>query len=152
MLSPYLQLGKCEATTGAHTTVVLDGRAAHHRSQLIDRARSDLCGLLVAGLTAAQFAARLGGFGSDHLACTTGATALRAVRGDLPGQSALGPGVASPCGSLRGVSSDMLRRSIMRSFVSALTVVLDLLVVLDRLGCRISIVKPLEMTVPGSPS
>jgi len=37
--------------------------------------------------------------------CTAGATALMVVvRGELPGRSARGHGVASPCGSLRNVS------------------------------------------------
>ncbi len=99
----YLQLGEGESTTGAHTAIVLERGAAHNWPQLVDRARCDLCGLLVAGLTTAQLAAGLGGGVRTLLSyCTTGATALSTagVRGELPGQSARGHGVASPCGSL----------------------------------------------------
>lgn len=109
---PYLQLGKREATTGAHATVVLEGRATHHRPQTVDWARGELGGLLVAGIASAQLATGLQqkrmvrkGVHLSH--CTTGATALksRGVRGELPGQSARGHGAASPCGSLRVFSS-----------------------------------------------
>jgi hypothetical protein len=37
----YLELSKGEATAGADTTVVLDGRASNNRPQLVDGAGSD---------------------------------------------------------------------------------------------------------------
>jgi hypothetical protein len=132
----YLKLGEGEATTSAHTTVVLDGRAAHDWPQTIDGARSDFGGLLVTSVATAELAPRLeeGGMSELTVICTTGATTLKSVgmRGELPGQSALGHGVASPCGSLRDVSRASTGLG-MCEWVICLTVVLDLLVVLDRL-------------------
>ena len=63
--------------------------------------------------------------------CTAGATALSTggVRRELPGRSARGHGVASPCGSLFNVSARQFGLAIIGMFP---TVVLDLLVVLDR--------------------
>lgn len=58
--SAYLQLSKRETTTGAHATVVFDSRAAHDRSESVDRARSDFGGFRNAGLAAALLTARLG--------------------------------------------------------------------------------------------
>ncbi len=57
--SSYLQLGESEASTSAHTTIVLDSRAAHNRSQSINRTRSDLDSFRNASLTAALLAAGL---------------------------------------------------------------------------------------------
>ena len=55
----YLQLGESETSTSAHTTVVLDSRAAHDRSQPIDGTRSDFGSFRNARLTAALLAAGL---------------------------------------------------------------------------------------------
>ena len=76
---------------------------------------------------------------SGHDSCTTGATALSTAgaRGELPGRSARGHGVASPCGSLGGVS-ECLKGIWICELVFGRTVVLDLLVVLDRLHQCIS--------------
>lgn len=57
-----------------------------------------------------------------------GATALRGVRGDLPGRSERARGAANPCGNLPRVS--MRRPRVSRE--SRHTVVLNLLIVLDR--------------------
>ena len=62
------------------------------------------------------------------LMCTTGAAALRVMRGDLPGRSARGHGAASPCGSLRCESAEIIH---LRG-VYGCTVVGQLLVVLER--------------------
>lgn len=56
----YLQLGESETSTSAHTTVVLDSRTAHDRSQSIDRTRSDFGSFRNASLTAALLASGLG--------------------------------------------------------------------------------------------
>lgn len=98
----YLQLSEGEATASAHTAIVLDGRAAHYRPQFVDGARSELGGLLYAGIAARLLLAGLS-WRICQIMCTTGATALSLLRmrGELPGRSARGHGVASPCGSLR---------------------------------------------------
>ena len=56
-----------------------------------------------------------------------GASALKRGRGELPGRSACGHGVASPCGNLWSVSIN-----IVEVVLCDITVVLDLLVVFDR--------------------
>ena len=58
-ISSYLQLGEREATASAHTAVVLDGRAADHRPQAVDRARCDLSSLLLASIPTALLATGL---------------------------------------------------------------------------------------------
>ena len=37
----YLELSQGETAAGADTTVVLDGRASHNRSELVDRSGSE---------------------------------------------------------------------------------------------------------------
>jgi hypothetical protein len=55
----YLQLGKGETTTGTDTAVVLDGRAPHNGTQLVDGARGNSGGLRETGLTTAVLATGL---------------------------------------------------------------------------------------------
>lgn len=50
-MSIYLQLGESETTAGTDTAVVLDGRAPHNGTQLVDRTRSNGGGLGDTGLT-----------------------------------------------------------------------------------------------------
>lgn len=57
----YLQLRDREATTGAHTTVVLDGGAAHDRPELVDGTRGELGGLFGARIPARLLLAGLFG-------------------------------------------------------------------------------------------
>lgn len=112
----YLQLNERETTTGAHAAVVLDGRASDNRAELVDWARSQLGGLVLAGIASAGLTTGLfEESGVRTLLCTAGATALK-VRGELPGRSARGHGVASPCGNLRHVSgsSSMRRINVLR--------------------------------------
>ena len=54
-----LQLGKCEATSGAHTSVVLDRRATHDWSQSIDGTRCDFGSFLDASTSTSLLAGRL---------------------------------------------------------------------------------------------
>lgn len=58
-LVAHLQLGEREATTRTHAAVVLEGRAANDRPQLVDWARSDLGDLLNASIATALLAASL---------------------------------------------------------------------------------------------
>ena len=55
----HLQLGQREAAAGPHAAVILGGRAAHGRPQLVDGAGRDLCNFGYPGLSAAQLAAGL---------------------------------------------------------------------------------------------
>ena len=53
---PYLQLSERETTTSANAAVVLDGRVADDRPQLVDWARCELRSLLNAGIASAGLA------------------------------------------------------------------------------------------------
>lgn len=55
----YLQLSESESTTGTDTAVVLDSRATHNGTQLVNRTRGNSGGLRKTGLTTAVLAARL---------------------------------------------------------------------------------------------
>ena len=55
----YLQLSERETTASAHAAVVLDGRVADDRPQLVDWARRKLGSLLDAGIASAGLATRL---------------------------------------------------------------------------------------------
>ena len=55
----YLQLSPGETTTRPDTTVVLDGRASHNGTQLVNRTGSDGGGLSETGITSAVLATGL---------------------------------------------------------------------------------------------
>lgn len=55
----YLELGKRKASAGANATVVLDGRASHNRSQLVDGTRRNGGGFCDTRISATELAARL---------------------------------------------------------------------------------------------
>lgn len=57
----YLQLSTGETTTTPDTTVVLDGRASHNGTQLVNRTGSDGSGLSETGITSAVLATGLFG-------------------------------------------------------------------------------------------
>lgn len=132
----YLELSEREATTSTHAAVVLDGGAADDGPQLVDGAGSDLGDLVGTRIATAELATGLWEGGSErdgfssHV-CTAGATALRGVRGDLPGRSARGHGAASPCGNLSTQSATQCTGGSDGGGPSH-TVVLNLLIVLDR--------------------
>lgn len=57
--STYLQLSQGETTAGTDTAVVLDGRASHNGSQLVDGTGSDGGSLGLAGIPAGDLLAGL---------------------------------------------------------------------------------------------
>lgn len=94
----YLQLRKSESTTGSNTTIVLDGRTSHKRSELVDWARGDSCCFLETGSTAALLATRL-----YFRLVTVLLLRMKSLEWHfetIPGQSERGHDVANPCGSL----------------------------------------------------
>lgn len=55
----YLELSQGETTTGADAAVVLDGRASHNRSELVDGTRSDGSSLGLASVASRDLLAGL---------------------------------------------------------------------------------------------
>jgi hypothetical protein len=104
-IGSYLELSDGEATASTNATVVLDGRAADDRPQLVDGAGSDgssLCaacqpaGDLLAGLMCRNPMSEKPCLTSNTLSFQ-GPMAPEKVS---PGRSVSGPDVANPCGNL----------------------------------------------------
>lgn len=137
MAESYLELSQGETAAGTDTAVVLDGRASHNGSELVDGSGSKGSGLglagsasprLLAGLyhTSQNFNLMMEFFRDGMFLSRRGIA--------IPGRSGFEPGAANPCGSLyEGSVAGVLAIVGFHRRVVVLTVLEKLLVVLDRL-------------------
>jgi hypothetical protein len=138
----YLQLSQGETTAGTNAAVVLDGRASDNGAELVDGSGSQGSSLSGAHIATADL---LGSLFPNAIVRTVGHHHYRGreiflaaspYRQVVPGRSGIEPDAANPCGSLNSKSSAQLSYSpsdFLSSLVRGRTVLLDLVVVLDRL-------------------
>jgi hypothetical protein len=99
----YLELSQGETAAGTDTAVVLDGRASHNGSELVDGSGSKGSGLGLAGSASprllaglyhtSQYFKLMMEFFRDSIVFSRRGIAI-------PGRSGFEPGAANPCGSL----------------------------------------------------
>lgn len=105
----YLELGEGETTTGTDSSVVLNGRASHNRSELVDGAGSQGSSLGLTSSTSPGLAAGLFERISQYLVSKLSNFSYVATffffhhlgfKNRVPGRSECEPVAANPCGNL----------------------------------------------------
>lgn len=112
-INSYLELGEGETTTGTDPSVILDGRASHNRSELVDGAGSQSSSLGLTSSTSPGLAAGLfekkksqvnisypNGPTFAYVATFFFFFNLLGFKNRVPGRSECEPVAANPCGSL----------------------------------------------------